>query len=74
MTSNSNGGDNSSSKDAKPAQGGEHGSDNGALLMELPPGCPRVAAHIFQQCTQLDPSQRPSAAQLVEWLRSDAAH
>lgn len=38
-------------------------------IMELPADCPSQTAQLFDACTQLDPRQRPSAAQIVEYLR-----
>lgn len=43
---------------------------HGAAVLEMPVGAPPIAAHIFQACTQLDPGARPSAQQVVEWLRA----
>jgi hypothetical protein len=40
-----------------------------APVVEMSEGAPPVAAHIFAACTQLDPSLRPNAQQVVEWLR-----
>lgn len=39
------------------------------LLVELPLDCPPVAARIFRECTRPDPAQRPSANEIVAWLR-----
>ena len=41
-------------------------------LLKFPPMCPPVAARIFFACTQLQPAQRPSALDIVQWLREDA--
>ena len=41
----------------------------GARLLEVGPDAPPIAAHIFRACTALDPEHRPSAAQVVQWLR-----
>ena len=46
-------------------------SDKGKI-MELPRTCPRVARRIFTACTALEPDDRPSMQQVVEWLRADA--
>lgn len=46
-------------------QGTQHGP-----TLELPLNSPPVAAHLFLECTQMDPELRPSAAKIVEWLRS----
>ena len=37
--------------------------------LQLPAGCPPVAARIFTECTHTEPDCRPSAQQVVEWLR-----
>ncbi|KAK9786899.1 hypothetical protein WJX73_000622 [Symbiochloris irregularis] len=37
--------------------------------LELPQMSPPIAAHLFIECTQMDPSLRPSAGTIVEWLR-----
>lgn len=38
--------------------------------LELPRIAPAIAAHLFVQCTHMDPDLRPSAGQIVEWLRN----
>lgn len=45
-------------------------SDKGKI-MELPRVCPRVARRIFTECTAMEPDERPSMQQVVEWLRAD---
>ena len=40
-------------------------------LLKLPSVCPAVAARIFYACTQQQPEQRPSALDVVNWLRDD---
>lgn len=45
------------------------GSQQGPTL-ELPMLSPPIAAHLFLECTQMDPELRPTAAKIVEWLRS----
>ena len=37
----------------------------------MPGDVPQVAARIFAACTQLEPGLRPSAQQVVEWLRAE---
>jgi hypothetical protein len=37
--------------------------------MVMPSKCPPVARKVFQACTNSDPDQRPTAQQLVQWLR-----
>ncbi|KAK9807719.1 hypothetical protein WJX72_007116 [[Myrmecia] bisecta] len=37
--------------------------------LELPATCPPIAARIFVECTRMDPDARPTAQQIVEWLR-----
>ena len=37
--------------------------------LELPPSCPGIAKYLFDACTQMNPDDRPSASQIVEWLR-----
>jgi serine/threonine protein kinase len=44
---------------------------NSKAMMVLPPACPTAARKLFAACTQVDPEQRPTAQQLVEWLRAD---
>ena len=39
----------------------------------MPAASPPVAARIFEACTATDPRARPSAADMVEWLREAAA-
>lgn len=40
-----------------------------AKSLQLPVDCPPVAARIFSECTHTEPDCRPSAQQVVEWLR-----
>lgn len=40
---------------------------------EMPDDAPAVARLIFSACTALDPRARPSAAQVVGWLRDAEA-
>ena len=42
-------------------------------LLKLPPVCPAVAARIFYACTQLSPEHRPTALDVVHWLREDVS-
>lgn len=41
----------------------------GSITLKLPPVCPPVAARIFYETTKLQPSARPSAMDIVKWLR-----
>ena len=41
----------------------------GSTLLKLPSMCPPVAARIFYEATKLQPSARPSALEIVNWLR-----
>ncbi|KAK9805390.1 hypothetical protein WJX73_010301 [Symbiochloris irregularis] len=41
----------------------------GSITLKLPPVCPPVAARIFYETTKLQPSARPSAMEIVKWLR-----
>lgn len=53
-----------------PAGGaGDSSSSGGGSTPDMPPSAPHAARHIFASCTQLDPTLRPNALQLVEWLR-----
>ena len=40
-------------------------------LLRLPRLCPAVAARIFYACTQMNPEERPSALDIVNWLRDE---
>ena len=40
-------------------------------MIKLPAMCPAVAARAFYACTQLVPEQRPTALDVVQWLRED---
>ncbi|KAL6772273.1 hypothetical protein ACKKBG_A29590 [Auxenochlorella protothecoides x Auxenochlorella symbiontica] len=51
-------------------QPSEAGNEAGTELT-LGEDAPAMARHIFQQCTHLSPALRPSATQVIEWLRSD---
>lgn len=54
---------------AHPQSKDEGGGKGGRPAIAMPPTAPQLARHIFATCTQMDPELRPSAAQLVEWLR-----
>jgi hypothetical protein len=45
----------------------------GPKTLKMPPDAPPLAIHLFERCTQIDPSARPTAAQVVELLRSQLA-
>jgi serine/threonine protein kinase len=49
------------------------GAGASGRALSLPARCPAIARRIFTACTQMDPEKRPTAFQLVEWLRADAA-
>jgi len=49
------------------------GAGAGGRALSLPARCPAIARRIFTACTQMDPEKRPTAHQLVEWLRADMA-
>lgn len=53
------------------AGGGEAGEGEAARVVVMPGDAPPVAARIFAACTQLEPGLRPSAQQVVEWLRAE---
>jgi serine/threonine protein kinase len=38
-------------------------------VMTLPPDCPTVVIKVFQQCTSMEPEDRPTSQDIVEWLR-----
>jgi hypothetical protein len=40
-------------------------------VMQLPTRAPPVARRIWAGCTMMDPDKRPTAQQIVEWLRTD---
>lgn len=51
---------------SKAALGGaKAGSKPTGKLMKLPPKCPPVAAQIFEMCTEMQPSKRPTAAEIA---------
>ena len=52
-----------------PQAEGESGGQAGRPAIAMPRSAPQLARHIFASCTQQEPSLRPNAAQLVEWLR-----
>ena len=41
----------------------------GGQVLKLPAMCPPMAARIFFECTKMQPSARPSALDIVHWLR-----
>lgn len=41
----------------------------GSTSLKLPDMCPPVAARIFFECTKLKPKDRPTALEIVTWLR-----
>lgn len=43
---------------------------DGPRALNMPEGAPDVAGNIFRLCTLLDPSARPSAAEVVKMLQS----
>jgi hypothetical protein len=49
------------------------GAGASGRALSLPARCPAIARRIFTACTQMDPEKRPTAHQLVEWLRADMA-
>ena len=51
------------------AGGGVLDTCGDALLVQLPLDCPPLAARLFTECTRRDPAQRPSATEIVAWLR-----
>lgn len=42
---------------------------NGKKTVTMPTTAPAVARQIFEACTQMEPKARPTATQIVEWLR-----
>ena len=40
-----------------------------ATAIKLPANAPPVAAQIFRECTKLNAAERPSAMDIVQWLR-----
>lgn len=49
------------------------GAGASGRALSLPARCPAIARRIFTACTQMDPEKRPTAHQLVDWLRADMA-
>jgi serine/threonine protein kinase len=38
-------------------------------LMKLPANCPAVVLKVFTECTKMEPDERPTSQDIVEWLR-----
>ncbi len=47
------------------------GDKGGGKAVSMPSSAPAVARALFNACTRLDPSSRPTAQQVVEMLRAD---
>eukprot|EP00891_Asterochloris_glomerata_P003410 jgi/Astpho2/3410/e_gw1.00054.45.1_t len=45
-------------------------SDGSSSTLQLPAVCPPIAARLFLECTRSEPELRPTAMQIVEWLRN----
>ena len=41
----------------------------GGQVLKLPAMCPPMAARIFFECTKMQPNTRPTALDIVHWLR-----
>lgn len=38
-------------------------------MMKLPSNCPAVVQRVFAECTRMEPDERPTSQDIVEWLR-----